>query len=215
MKGSTVLNEAKKHIGDTDGLFYNEQYYGKKCTKVNAWCCMFLWYVYKNVGASDLFYNGKKTASCTTLLNYYRKNHPEFVHTDLKRCAAGDLVFYNFDNDEGCEHVGCFSNALTDNTFNAVEGNTSIPDSKINGVGLKERNIKKVMAFVSLPYEPEIADPVEKDYIIYTIQRGDTLWKLSQRFYGFGIKWRRIYDYNNMTSTILKVGKTIKIPKGV
>ncbi|MDD4955966.1 MAG: LysM peptidoglycan-binding domain-containing protein [Candidatus Omnitrophica bacterium] len=59
---------------------------------------------------------------------------------------------------------------------------------------------------------PEIS---EKNYEMYTVQKNDTLQKISQKFYGTTKKWKMIYDENR---DVLKSpdrvypGKTIKIP---
>lgn len=36
----------------------------------------------------------------------------------------------------------------------------------------------------------------QQDFIIYTVERGDSLWKIAARFYGQGSSWRRIYEDN-------------------
>lgn len=59
---------------------------------------------------------------------------------------------------------------------------------------------------------PEV---VEEEYINYTVQKGDTLQKISQKFYGTTKKWRKIFLANqDQLKTPDKVypGKTIKIP---
>ena len=47
---------------------------------------------------------------------------------------------------------------------------------------------------------------------VYTVKKNDTLWGIASKYYGYGIKWRIIYDYNNLSSTILKVGQKLIIP---
>lgn len=53
------------------------------------------------------------------------------------------------------------------------------------------------------------------EFQTYTVQKGDTLWKISHKFYGTGKDWRKIYQAN---STILsnpdkvKAGSQIRIP---
>jgi nucleoid-associated protein YgaU len=56
----------------------------------------------------------------------------------------------------------------------------------------------------------------EKKYESYTIQKDDTLQKISEKFYGTTRKWKMLYDENK---DVLKSpdrvypGKTIRIPK--
>jgi LysM repeat protein len=65
------------------------------------------------------------------------------------------------------------------------------------------------------PMVEEIPELSEKNYELYTIQKNDTLQKISQKFYGTTRKWKMLYDENR---DVLKApdrvypGKTIKIP---
>jgi nucleoid-associated protein YgaU len=48
----------------------------------------------------------------------------------------------------------------------------------------------------------------------YVVKRGDTLSKISYKFYGTTSKWRKIADYNKIKNPkTLAVGKKLKIPK--
>jgi 5'-nucleotidase/UDP-sugar diphosphatase len=47
----------------------------------------------------------------------------------------------------------------------------------------------------------------------YTIQRGDTLWKIATAKYGNGKKWHEIADANpGLSPSDLRVGQTISLP---
>lgn len=50
----------------------------------------------------------------------------------------------------------------------------------------------------------------------YTVLKGDTLWKISKKFYGEGSKWKKIYDENKKTignnPDIIKTGQKLVIP---
>lgn len=41
-----------------------------------------------------------------------------------------------------------------------------------------------------------VAENPQQDFIVYTVQRGDSLWKIAIKFYGQGRSWRRIYEDN-------------------
>jgi nucleoid-associated protein YgaU len=52
----------------------------------------------------------------------------------------------------------------------------------------------------------------------YTVQAGDSLWKISQKFYGDGNQWRRIYEANKGTikdPDVIHPGQTFTIPAKV
>ncbi len=63
----------------------------------------------------------------------------------------------------------------------------------------------------------EIKKPVEKtvedNEIYHTVVKGDTLWGLARKYLGDGVKWRKIMYYNNLNSTLIKVGQVLKIPR--
>jgi nucleoid-associated protein YgaU len=56
----------------------------------------------------------------------------------------------------------------------------------------------------------------EKKYTSYTIQNGDTLQKISMKFYGTTRKWKMLYNENKdvlKSPDKIRPGKTIKIPQ--
>lgn len=48
---------------------------------------------------------------------------------------------------------------------------------------------------------------------IYTIQPNDTLFRISTLFFGSSARWEEIRDYNNLTSTDIIDGNTLRIPR--
>lgn len=152
-----VLKLASSYIGLKDNPkgknIFNTKYYGRETIGSNyAWCCVFVWFLFQKLGLSHLFYNGNKTASCTTLLTYYKNNG--MVTTNP---MPGDLVFYNFDkNKSNSEHIGIFEKWNDSNTFTAIEGNTSLNNNANGGqVMRRSRNKSLVLAFVHIPYANE------------------------------------------------------------
>ena len=47
---------------------------------------------------------------------------------------------------------------------------------------------------------------------VYTVQSGDSLWTIAQRFLGAGIKYQEIMAANGLTSSMIHVGQKLKIP---
>lgn len=47
----------------------------------------------------------------------------------------------------------------------------------------------------------------------HLVVSGDTLQKISNKFYGFGDNWKKIYDFNKLTTTDLVTGKILEIPR--
>jgi LysM repeat protein len=59
--------------------------------------------------------------------------------------------------------------------------------------------------------------PIEKkdDMIYHTVQEGDTLYKLSMKYYGNRNGERAIQEYNELTSNDLVVGSVLQFPKNL
>ena len=59
--------------------------------------------------------------------------------------------------------------------------------------------------------------PVEskkkESYTIHTVVPGDTLWKISERYLGKGIRYTEIRELNGLTSDTIHTGQVLKIPK--
>ena len=100
---------------------YNTAYYGRAVSgSAYPWCRVFVWWCFKQAGLISLFYDGGKTASCTTLMNW-AKARGQFVSSGFK---PGDVLFYQFDSDPAADHTGiCFE--ATPSAVTAIEGNTN------------------------------------------------------------------------------------------
>lgn len=161
-----IYKKACTYIGTTESpknsnnIIFNTDYYGHPVSgRSYPWCCVFVWDIYRMCNASKYYYGGKKTASCTTLLKWYKKNRPAFVHKDITKMRHGDLVFYQFDNDPSADHIGIFDCAINAKSFYAIEGNTSSGNigSQDDGDGVyrRVRKISQVMSFVSIQFDDD------------------------------------------------------------
>ena len=54
----------------------------------------------------------------------------------------------------------------------------------------------------------------KKREIIYTVKKGDTLWKLAEEYLGEGTKYKEIKEYNGLKSNTIYVGQKLKIKVG-
>ncbi len=99
---------------------YNTEYYGREVEgAVYAWCAVFVWWVFHELGADELYYGGEKTASCTTL---YRWAASEWLAI-YGGYAPGDIVFFDWDGSGDCDHVGIVARVNPDASITTVEGN--------------------------------------------------------------------------------------------
>lgn len=74
-------------------------------------------------------------------------------------------------------------------------------------VGLIQTNVGGAQA--------EAGKKQEDADIIHVVQKGESLWSISQKYLGYGIKWREIYNRNNLKSTTIQIGQKLIIPKEV
>lgn len=74
---------------------------------------------------------------------------------------------------------------------------------------------EKVGSGASASNKPKRPDDTEQPKT-RTVVRGDSLWKIAQRVYGSGSKWKTIYDANKAKigkdPNVLKIGTELRIP---
>lgn len=168
IKRDEIVNKAKSYVGLTENpknsnnIIFNTDYYGHPVSgKQYPYCCVGIWDIYRMCNASKYFFGGNKTASCTTLLNYYKKNKPSSVKSkkDMSSLKHGDIVFFQFDTDIYADHVGIFLEKIDSTHFTTVEFNTSSGTSGSqddgDGVYIRHRNINQVMNFVHITFEDD------------------------------------------------------------
>lgn len=69
-----------------------------------------------------------------------------------------------------------------------------------------QSNILNIGQTLKIPKEEEI---IPGDYKVYTVQKGDSLWKIANQF---GVSVDDIINLNNLSSTILQIGDQLLIP---
>lgn len=117
-----ILKIAAKEIGVKESPpGSNKVKYSKEYGMTGAWCAMFCWWVFKQAGASKLYYDGKKTAYTPTLWQFYKAKKQSSSSPKV-----GDMVFFNFGGrPKGTpEHVGFVEKVLSGGKIQTIEGNT-------------------------------------------------------------------------------------------
>jgi hypothetical protein len=158
VKASKVLSFAKKFVDEGyaeqgDNLTIMGAWYG---LNGQPWCAMFVSYCFNLAGALDLIsMTGKKGfAGCDAGLKAFAKAG---MLVPVGQAQAGDIVFFQFDNDAEPDHVG-FVYANDGTNLICFEGNTS-PDghqgSQSNGgmCAKKKRPYSVVMGVARPKYE--------------------------------------------------------------
>lgn len=127
-ESETIVNWARNQIGvaenpkGSNNVIYNTLYYGRAVSgDAYAWCMVFVWCAFDQCCLKRLFYNGNKTASCTTLMKWAKSNGL-FYDSGFQ---VGDIVFYDWDGDPSAEHTGIIVEAHSDTDLRVVEGNCS------------------------------------------------------------------------------------------
>ena len=163
-----VIAIARREIGtverpkNSNNVKYNTWYYkqevydGKNGAKY-PWCMAFVQWVFNEAG----FPLPYKTASCSALLNWYKTNTPELVHSEPQR---GDIVIYK-------GHTGIFEKIGPDPKYMyVIEGNTAVGNDDNGGAVMERyRKVSAALAFITPFKEEEDKDVIDIDELIVTM----------------------------------------------
>lgn len=148
MSKELVVNIANSQLGYQEGV-NNDTMYGKWYGMNNQpWCAMFVSWVFSEAGlASSVAASTKKGfASCDAGLKWFTKKNKL---VPIGQAQAGDIVFFQFDDDAQPDHVGIVVKNNGKYLW-CIEGNTAADTkgSQSNGDGVyrKKRAYSLVMA---------------------------------------------------------------------
>ena len=225
-----ILTLAREQIGVTEqppgsnNVIYNTDYYGGAVQGANyPWCCVFIWWLFRETGLSGLFCGGQKTAWCPFVVNYARE-HGQWVTGDYK---PGDLFLFDWDGDGQADHIG-----ICESWFGAwgyaVEGNAG------DSVKLAARYPQQIMGAYRPAYgeekekDPSAAQPREQgtaslgtprgeyagrqDDRTYTVRSGDTLWGIAETQMGSGLLYEQLRLANGLDGYLIHPGQQLVIP---
>jgi hypothetical protein len=179
----TILDLARSQLGvkedpaGSNAVIYNTVYYGKAVSgRAYPWCAAFLWWLFHVAGASALYYGGKRTASSTALMNYYKKQG-QFVTSDYR---PGDIVFFSWSGSRTkADHAGIIESA-DGKSLMTIEGNTS-SESDDNGGSVMRRN--RPLSVVLGAGRPAYKEGIETDIANLNQAELTALWdRLLERF---------------------------------
>ena len=132
---SVIVATAEKEIGVVETRKNsNKTKYGKWLGFDGvAWCGMFVSWVYATAGKPLPNIGFKKGfAGCQTAVAYFKKNG-----CITTKPVPGDLVFFDWNGDGRYDHTGIFVKKLDKNTFESIEGNTSLTNQSNGGQVMK------------------------------------------------------------------------------
>lgn len=163
MTADKLLSIAREQLGVTEfppssnKVLYNTAYYGREVSGSKyPWCAVFIWWLFREAGASRLYYGGEKTAYCPTLLSYHMVR-AQGVESDYK---PGDVIFFNFDGKTNAQHVG-LCEAWDGETITTIDGNTGTGNEANGGAVMRRRRNKK---YIVGAYRPDYAKEETMSY---------------------------------------------------
>jgi len=172
MSAESVIAVAEGELGttewppDSNSVKYNTEYYGRPVSGSEyKWCVNGLWWVYQHADEKSAFFGGGKTASCGTLLRWYREMGQTVAVSQVGRA---DIVILNFSGTLDTEHCGLVTEVERKNGsilyIRTIEFNTTpgLEGSQDNGgsVASKVRYPRQVVGVCRPRYKEE---PMAKD----------------------------------------------------
>ncbi len=194
-----------------------------------AWCDVFVdWcfvQAYGKAAALAMTYQpttakNNSGAGCKYSRNYYKSKGKLFDTPQV-----GDQIFFYSADRTQIAHTGLVYKVDSKKVY-TVEGNTSGASGVIdNGGGVCKKSYNLTYGRIAGYGRPNYGEqpaavtqpqPTEnaQAYTLYTIKKGDTLWRIAQKHLGRGDRYKEIMQLNNMQKDVIYAGKQLKIPKG-
>ena len=206
MTAEDIIALARTQVGvseeppGSNNVKYNTAYYGRPVSGDEyPWCVVFIWWLFRELGASDLFCGGQATAWCNFVRQYAQQANL-WVTDGYK---PGDLVMFDWNSDGVLDHIGLVTE-VNGNALTTIEGNCSDKVSMCTRSG-----ITMVGA-----YRPKYVDgkPEPSPTGTYTVVKGDTLSGIAARF---GTTVADLVSANNITNpNLIYPGQVLVIPDG-
>ena len=183
MTAEKLLDLARAEIGvkespaGSNRVKYNTAYYGREVSGAGyPWCCTFVWWLFHQAGAPELFYGGGQTAYCPTLLTYHKK---QAVYGDYR---PGDVIFFNFSGKASAAHVG-ICETWDGKAITTIDGNTGGGNEANGGAVMRRTRNKKYIAGAYRPaYKEEDMltqlqfDNLMADWLARQSERPESPW---------------------------------------
>lgn len=217
-----IINIAKAEIGtkesppNSNNVKYNTWYYGHPVSGSSyPWCAVFVSWCFRD--NLDLI---KKSASCTTMMNWFKQNGK---YQTLPQ--VGDLVFFNFDKTPDkniAKHIGIVIAVNSDSVI-TIEGNTSAGSSgsQDNGgmVAQRTRKFGKSIVGYGRPAYSSVPQPTPTTRPTLRFgDKGPDVQYLHQRLRTFYYNVSAESDYFDSTTKLCVINfqaSNLLVPDGV
>ncbi len=160
-----IIALARKEIGtvefppNSNNVKYNTEYYGGKVNNPKLhWCAVFIWWLFRELGISELYYGGGKTAYVPTLLGWARQ---EGLVVDEPR--PGDLVCFDFRGNGKAGHIGLCEH-YDGQYVTTIDGNTGVGNEANGGTVMERRRHRKYIVAVIRPRYEEVENMTDEKF---------------------------------------------------
>ena len=169
-----------------------------------AWCAIFVSWCKSMAGIDKSII--PTFASCDLGMEWFKRKN---LFKDGRgyggeyKPKRGDIIFFSSKyNQNDATHVGIVIN-LSGNAVCTIEGNTK------NKVAERSYSVaSRYILGYGTPLYPEDCNT----YDIYTVKKGDSLWKIASEKLGSGARFKEIMTLNNMEDTVIFPGNILYIP---
>lgn len=125
----------------------------------NPWCAMFVSWVLHQAGFKLVVQTSKGFAWTPAGVAWGKQNGRWIEPSALQ---PGDLIFFNFDNDAGPEHVGFVERVVAPGHYQTIEGNTGVGNDANGGeVMRRDRKGTIILGGVRLPLTSKAKVPTK------------------------------------------------------
>lgn len=142
----------KESPANSNNVKFNTDYYGKQVSgSAYPWCCAYVWDVFRLAGASQLFYDGKKTVYCPTVEAWGKQNK---LIVDKNKGEYGDIPLFDFSGKGVASHIGFIVCKNPDGTYKTIEGNTAVGNDANGGcVMYRNRSASSIRCIIRPKYD--------------------------------------------------------------
>lgn len=154
-KAKDIMEKALSYVGtkespaNSNNVIFNTHYYGREVSGSGyAWCCSFVWDIFRMCNASNLFYNGKKTAYCPSVGDWGIINK---LTVNKNEGQYGDIVLFDFNKNGSSDHIGFIVSKNADGSYTTVEGNTAIGNDSNGGEVMRRTRYPSQISYIIRP----------------------------------------------------------------
>lgn len=193
-----------------------------------AWCAVFVaWCFFQAYGkdaALEMLNQPKKAennagAGCRHAMNYFKAKGKFFSDGPV----SGDLIFFYSADKQSIAHMGIVYKTDESRVY-TVEGNTSVAQGVAdNGGGVWKKSYamdySRIVGYgrpdygQNAPPKKEDETENESDYAVYTVVKGDSLWRIAKKLLGSGQRYKEIAEENGLTGDLIRIGQKLRIPR--